>query len=405
MQPESEFLKEGQMMGKKYFVPILWVVFVVGLGLIFSTSTYAAKLSGKAVKIGGLFGVSGVCAEWGTNGKIGAEIAMEEINAAGGIGGLPIEITWYDDECKGAPAIPLLEKLAKQDKVLVVNGPCQSSTIEVMFPKLERVKLVLISFCSSKPGLSAMSKGWGFRNTLTSDKQLDPAVKKWKEKYNIKTAVVLYNSEDAVSSSEGKDIMPVLFEKYGIKLLKMFSFQTQTVDFAPFMTEIKALNPDGIGVGSCYEAGAKIAIEAQRQGIKAPLLGGACNTTPGLIEIGGSAVEGYYGSTAAWVQGNPDPRVIKFVNEFKKRSPAGKDPTYGGLRSYDNMYIIKKVIEEQGVTNKPGDLEKDREKIRNGWAKLKDFPGISGETTMDKFGDGIGGVKTLAVEGGKFVPK
>jgi branched-chain amino acid transport system substrate-binding protein len=388
-------------MERKFWFPILSVVV---LGLIFANPA-AAKLAGKAVKIGGLFGVSGVCAEWGMNGRIATEIAVEEINAAGGIGGVPIEIVWYDDECKGAPAIPLLEKLAKQDQVLAVNGPCQSATIEVMFPKLERVKLVLVSFCSAKVGLSAMSKGWGFRNTLTSDKQLEPAVKMWKEKYNIKTAVVLYNSEDAVSAGEGKDIMPMLFKKYDIKLLKMFSFQTQTVDFAPFMTEVKALNPDGIGVGSCYEAGAKIAIEARRQGINAPLLGGACNSTPGLIDIGGKAVEGYYGSTAAWIQGNPDPRVIKFVQEFKKRSPAGKDPTYGGLRAYDNMYIFKKIMEEGGVTNKPGDLEKDREKIRNGWAKLKDFPGISGPTTMDEHGDGIGGVRTLAVEGGKFVVK
>lgn len=389
-------------MKKRYFIFLLLVVFVWAGVFSFTPAQAAPKLAGKTVKIGGLFGVSGVCAEWGMNGKVGAEIAAEEINAAGGIGGLPIEIVWYDDECKGAPAIPLLEKLAKQDKVLVVNGPCQSSTVEVMFPKLERIKLVLISFCSSKPGLSAMSKGWGFRNTLTSDKQLEPAVQIWKEKYKIKTAVVLYNSEDAVSASEGKNIMPELFEKYGIKLLKMFSFQTQTMDFAPFMTEIKALNPDGIGVGSCYEAGAKIAIEARRQGVNAPLLGGACNSTPGLIDIGGKAVEGYVGSTAAWVQGNPDPRVIKFVSEFKKRSPAGKDPTYGGLRSYDNMYIIKKIIEEGGVTNKPGDLEKDRVKIRDGWAKLKDYPGISGVTTMDNVGDGTGGVKTMMVEGGKF---
>jgi branched-chain amino acid transport system substrate-binding protein len=389
-------------MKPRYFMAIF---LVIGVSLFFFAPSHAAKLEGKGVKIGGLFGVSGVCAEWGTNGKIGTEIAVEEINAAGGIGGLPIEITWYDDECKGAPAIPLLEKLAKQDKVLVVNGPCQSSTVEVMYPKLERTKLVLIAFCSSKPGLSALGKGWGFRNTLTSDKQLEPVIKKWKERYNIKTAVVLYNSEDAVSMSEGKGIMPVLFEKYGIKLLKMFSFQTQTVDFAPFMTEIKALNPDGIGLGSCYEQGAKIAIEARRQGINAPLIGGACNSTPGLIEIGGKAVEGYYGSTAAWVVGNPDPRMQKFVKEFKKRSPAGKEPTYGGTRAYDNMYIIKKVIEEQGVTNKPGDLEKDREKIRNGWAKLKNFPGISGVTTMDEVGDGVGGVMSLAVEGGQFVVK
>ncbi len=387
-------------MEKKHVLPILFILIV---SLVLLPSAHAGKLSGKSVKLGGLFGVSGVCAEWGVNGKIGSEIALEEINKSGGIGGLPVEITWYDDECKGAPAIPLLEKLAKQDKVLVVNGPCQSSTVEVMFPKLERVKLVLISFCSSKPGLSAMGKGWGFRNTLTSDKQLEPAIKIWKDKYKIKTAVVVYNSEDAVSASEGKDIMPKLFEKHGIKLLKMFSFQTQTVDFAPFMTEIKALNPDGIGLGSCYEAGAKIAIEARRQGVKGQFVGGACNSTPGIIEIGGSAIEGYVGSTAAWIQGNPDPRVIKFVSEFKKRSPAGKDPTYGGLRGYDNMYIIKKIIEESGVTNKPEDLEKDREKIRQGWAKLKDYPGISGVTTMDQHGDGTGGVKTLMVEGGKFV--
>lgn len=386
-------------MEKKFWLPIVGLVV---LGLIF-TGPVSAKMEGKSVKIGGLFGVSGVCAEWGTNGKIGTEIAVEEINAAGGIGGLPIEIVWYDDECKGAPAIPLLEKLSKQDDVLVVNGPCQSSTIEVMFPKLERNKLVLVSFCSAKPGLSAMSKGWGFRNTLTSDKQLEPAVKIWKEKYKIKTAVVLYNSEDAVSASEGKDILPVLFKKNGVNLLKMFSFQTQTMDFAPFMTEIKALKPDGIGLGSCYEAGGKIAIEAERQGVKALFVGGACNSTPGLIEVGGKAVEGYIGSTAAWIQGNPDPRVLKFVAEYRKRSPAGKEPTYGGLRAYDSIYIMKKIIESEGVTNKPSDLEKDREKIRNGWAKLKDYPGIAGQTTMDNVGDGTGEVKSVMVQNGKFV--
>jgi len=392
-------------MKKRYVFPIVVLVFVFALSLIFSTSAEAARLHGKKVKIGAMYAVTGICAEWGMAAKISGDLAVEEINAAGGIGGVPIEVTWYDYECKAAPAIPIVEKLAKQDKVLVVNGPCQSSAVEVIYPKLERLKLVLISFCSSKPGLSAMGKGWGFRNTLTSDKQLDPVVKKWKERYNIKTAVILYNSEDAVSTSEGKAIMPVLFEKYGIKLLKMYTFQTHTLDFAPFMTEIKALNPDGIGVGSCYEHGAKIAIEAHRQGVKAPLIGGACNSTPGLIEIGKEAVEGYYGSTAAWIVGNPDPRMVRYLKEFKKRSPGGKEPPYSGPRSYDNMYIIKKIMEEEGVTNKPEDLDKDKEKIRNGWAKLKDYPGIAGVTTMDAVGDGIGGVMSLVVEGGKFIAK
>ncbi len=310
-------------MKRNSFLLVIMVALLLVAGLIMAPQSHAGNLSGKTVKIGAIYSISGVCAEWGMAAKIAGEIAVEEINAAGGIGGVPIEVTWYDAACKAGPAIPVLEKLAKQDKVLVVNGPCQSSICEVIFPKLNRLKLVLVSFCSSKPGLSALSS-WGFRNTLTSDKQLDPAVRKWKKRYDIKTAVILYNSEDAVSTVEGKKIMPVLFKKHGIKLLKMYTFQTKTLDFAPYMTKIKALKPDGIGVGSCYEAGAKIAIEARRQGIKAPLLGGACNSTPGLIEIGGKAIEGYYGSTAAWIVGNPDPRMVRFLEKFKRRSPGGK---------------------------------------------------------------------------------
>lgn len=385
---------------KKFF--ILSIIFTVIL--VFTAYSHAQKLSGKSVMLGGLYSITGICAEWGMGAKIGAEIARDEINAKGGIGGIPLDISiWYDYECKAAPAIPLIEKLATRDKVLAVNGPCQSSAVEVIFPKLDRLKLVSVSYCSSAPGLSALSKDrWGFRNTLTSDKQLEPAVRKWKKAYNIKTAVILYNSEDRVSTSEGRDILPVLFKKHDIKVLEMFTFQSGTVDFAPYMTKIKALNPDGIGLGSCYEHAAKISIEAKRQGIKAPAVMGACSTTPGYIEIAREAAEGTYGSTAAWID-DPDPRVVKFVTEFKKRSPGNKPPTYGGVRSYDNIYIFKKIIESEGVTNKPEDLEKDREKIRRGWAKLKDFPGIAGLTTMDEVGDGVGEVKTLIVKGGKFL--
>ena len=380
-----------------------WLGTALALCLIlaFGQTSHAAKLHGKSLKIGHLACLSGICAEWGAAAKIGMTIALEEIHASGGIGGLPVEVIEYDDEGKGAPAIPLLERLVNQDKVLAINGPCQSSTFEVLARKLDRLQIVIVSYCSSAPGLSALSP-WAFRNTLTSDKQLEPTVRRWQRAYNIKTAVILYNDEDRVSTAEGRDILTKLFEKNGIKLLEMFTFQSKTVDFAPYITKIKALNPDGIGLGSCYEAGAKIAIEARRQGVKAPLVGGACNSTSGLIEIGGPAVEGYYGSTAAWID-SPDPKVVKFVREFQKRSTGGKKPVYGGLRSYDNAYLFKKIIEEGGVTNNPDDLEKDRERIKNGWAKVKDFPGISGLTTMDAVGDGIGEVKTLVVKGGVFI--
>jgi branched-chain amino acid transport system substrate-binding protein len=144
------------MVKQKSFLPILIIAFFLVSVLTLAPSAQAGKLSGDTVKIGGIYSVSGVCAEWGTAAKISAEIAVEEINAAGGIGGVPIEMVWYDVGCKAPPAIPVVEKLAKQDKVLVVNGPCQSSVCEVIFPKLNRLKFLLLqtgSVCSEPLGI------------------------------------------------------------------------------------------------------------------------------------------------------------------------------------------------------------------------------------------------------------
>lgn len=110
------------MIKRNYLLPVLVVLFV-GLSLVFGSSSQAGKVYGKSIKLGGIYSVSGVCAEWGNAAKIASEIAIEEINAAGGVGGVPIEQVWYDVGCKAPAAIPVVEKLAKQDKVLAVNGP------------------------------------------------------------------------------------------------------------------------------------------------------------------------------------------------------------------------------------------------------------------------------------------
>ena len=110
-------------MRRKFVLPFWMVALLAVMSLIFVPSTQAGKLYGDKIKLGAIYSISGVCAEWGMAAKIASEIAIEEINAAGGIGGLPVEQVWYDVGCKAPPAIPVVEKLAKQDKVLAVNGP------------------------------------------------------------------------------------------------------------------------------------------------------------------------------------------------------------------------------------------------------------------------------------------
>jgi branched-chain amino acid transport system substrate-binding protein len=358
----------------------------------------AGQLSGRKVRLGAMVPLTEKGAEWGQSSKASMEIAAEEINAAGGIGGLPLEILYYDTRAKESEGLNIINRLAERDKVLAVVGPCFSSLFEIIAPLLDRLQVAMISMCSSKPGLSALSK-WALRNTLTSDKQLKPVVAAWAKEYGVKKAVIIHDLEDAVSRAEGSKILPGLLKANGIELLDVLTYRTKDTDFSAQITKAKSLGAQGIAFGSCYQQAAAIAKEAHKQGLKVPMVGGACAGAPGFVTIGGSAAEGAYMSTAAWID-DPRPKVREYVKKIVKKY--GKKPPYGGPRAYDNIYALKEIIENSGVTNKSGDLASDREKVRAGFAALKGWNGVAGEITMNEVGDGAGATAILKVVNGQY---
>jgi branched-chain amino acid transport system substrate-binding protein len=371
------------------------------VSFMFSSHEAAAKLEGRNVKIGCMASLTGKGAEWGQTAKLSMEIAVEEINAKGGVGGLPIELICYDTQTLEAEALKVVSRLAERDKVLAISGPCFSSEFETIAPQLDsQIKTVINSYCSAKPGLSDMSK-WAFRNTLTSDKMLKPVVAAWVKAYNLKKVVIIYDAEDAVSMAEGDKILPVLLKQNGVEVLDKLTYRTKDTDYSAQVTKAKSLGAEGIAFGSCYQNAGAIAKEAAKQGFKVPMVGGACAGAPGFIEIAGPAAEGAYMATAAWLD-DPRPEVQAYVKKFVARNN-GKLPPYGGPRAYDIIYSYKYCIEKSGVTNKPADLDSDRDKIRGCLAQMKNFPGVAGEITMDEHRDGAGSSAILKVVNGKYV--
>jgi len=359
-----------------------------------------AKLAGRNVKIGCQVSLTGKGAEWGQAAKVSMEIAVEEINAKGGIGGLPIDLICYDTQTSEAEALKTVSRLVERDRVLAIAGPCFSSEFEAIAPQLDtQLKTVINSYCSAKPGLSAMSK-WAFRNTLTSDKQLKPVVDAWVAEYHPKKVVIIYDAEDAVSKAEGVSVLPALFKEHGIEILDMLSYRTKDTDYSAQITRAKSLGAEGIGLGSCYQNAGAIVKEAHKQGLMVPVVGGACASAPGFVEIAGKAAEGAYMSTAAWID-DPRPEVQAYVKKVVPR--LGGKPPYSGPRAYDIIYSYKYCIEKSGVTNNPSDLESDRDKIRGCLAGLKGFPGVGGEITMNEVRDGAGASAILKVVNGQYV--
>jgi branched-chain amino acid transport system substrate-binding protein len=365
------------------------------------SNAQTAKLEGRTVKIGCLVPLTGKGAEWGQGAKPSMEIAVEEINAKGGIGGLPIQLICYDDQTLESEALQQMSRLVDRDKVLAVVGPCFSGPFETIAPQLDdRFKTPIDSYCSAKPGLSAMSK-WAFRNTLTSDKQLKPVVDAWLKEYKIKKVVIIYDAEDAVSKGEGAAVLPKLLKDHGVEIIDSLTYRTKDTDYSAQVTKAKSLGAEGVALGACYQNAAAIAKEMQKQGFNVPIIGGACAGAPGYIEIAGKAAEGTYMSTAAWLD-DPRPEVQSYVAKIKPRLN-GQLPPYSGPRSYDIVYSFKYCFEKAGITNKPADLDSDRDKIRQCLGTLNDFPGVAGPITMDEVRDGTGITAILKVVNGRYI--
>ncbi|MBI3091512.1 MAG: ABC transporter substrate-binding protein [Candidatus Tectomicrobia bacterium] len=360
-----------------------------------------SKLAGKEVTLGMLIPLTGPLGPEAIRLRIGANLAVQEINASGGIGGLPIRIIEYDTRNNPGDGIRLIKKLAQEDKVLEVIGPLTSTECEIVFPIANQLKIVATSPSAAAPGIGARNRPWAFRTALSSEKLNRPLVKRWVAKHGLKTAVIITDSKDRFSFSYGTQAMPPLLEEAGVKILDRPMFVQGDVDFSAHVTKIKTQKPDALVVAALYTEGSNIVREVRRQQVPVQIIGGIPLGSAQFITLGGEAVENAYVVSSFW-DGNPTPFIKQFIDKFIAAHPQQQPPNDTSANAYDTVYITKKIIEAGGVTNKPEDLASDREKIRRGWESLKDYPGVGGTMTLNKDGDAEKEGYLLQVRGGKF---
>src|SRR5271157_1965103 len=213
------------------------------LGLL--TATAASAVIGGAAQaqdltLGYLPALAGPFATLSRTDEIAAQIAIEEINAGGGIAGKKLRIVSFDTSGKPDQAVVGLNKLAEDDKVLAVIGPFSSGECRVVFPAAERAGVVSMSMASSAPKL-AEPFTYGLRNT-SDEGYLFSRLMRALQEHNlpVATAAIAYATDDVVSKTMGEIVLPNVMKKAGTDIKLSVTFQNQAFDLAPQVSQLVA---------------------------------------------------------------------------------------------------------------------------------------------------------------------
>ncbi len=383
---------------------------LAGAFILSAIAAHAAD-SGREIRIGAIVPSSGPFAEWGRTNTVTLRMLEKEINDAGGVDGGRLKLVILDDAAKPAQAANNLRKLAGDDKVLAVAGPLTSSACEVTFPVANQMKVVATSQASSKPGVAAANRPWAFRNTVDEGIFAKTSVPFYKDSFKIASVAVVYDAKDAVSTAIATRIMPAVMKENGIKVLNEsnpVSFNTGDLDVSAQVTSLKSLNPDGIVIGADYSQAVTVLREMKRQGFTKPVIGGSPLISSAILK---AAPEIPITAPATFYASMPGERPQKFVAELtpllRKESglPPDIEPSMYDANIYEIVSMYLDAVRKAGVTGKPEDLDKDRERIRDHLAKLRNFQGLGGPIGFNDQGDAVKAFYIVLGENGAWTTK
>jgi branched-chain amino acid transport system substrate-binding protein len=374
-------------------------------GLIVMSYVIAGGVAqAQELLLGYLPALAGPFATLSRTDEIAAQIAVDEINAAGGVGGKKIRIISFDTGGKPDQAVVGLRKLAEDDKVLAIIGPFSSGECRVVFPAAERTGIVTMSMASSAPKL-AEPFTYGLRNTSDEGYMFQRVMKTLQEKkYPIATASIAYATDDVISKTMGEVVLPNVMKQFGTEVKGSVTFQTQAFDLATQVSQLKAQPTELIGIGSGPEPAIRLAQELRRQGVAGRLVAGSTIGDSELARRMGNDGNGTVIPTTFY-SGVSD-KAKKFEDELIKRAKAAgierSSASQFEAATYDIVQFYAHAMKEAKVTGDAATLAADRTAMRDVLRAMPPFAALEGPISFGKNGDALKPVYVIEMQAGRW---
>ena len=347
---------------------------------------------GKEMKIGLITPLSGDVKTFGESVKNAFEIAVEEANAKGGVGGMKIATVIVDDRNDPTEASNAANLLINQHRVKAIVGSVTSKTTIPVSDLAQSSRIPTITGTATNPKVTVADgkrKDYMFRSCYTDSFQGTVMAKFAREALRASAAAVLYDTSNDYSKGIA-EVFRDAFTRMEGNVTAYESYGKDDVDFSALLTKVKASNPDVLFLPDYYNKVGLIAKQAREKGLTATLIGPDGWDSPELVKVGGEAIEGGYFSNH-YSPEDTRPEVVNWVRKYREKFQQTPDAL--GTLTYDATNMLLEAI-RRANSDDPG-------KIRDALASLRGFEGVTGNFTMDENGDPIKSAVIIQIRDGK----
>lgn len=327
-----------------------------------------AQTKGEPVMVGVSGPLTGQYAQYGADWQRGFDLAVEEVNASGGIGGRPLAYTFEDTQADPRQSVAIAQKFVGDPRIVMELGDFSSAASMAASPIYQRGRLVQFGFTNSHPDFT---KGGDYMWSNAPNQADDmPVLAAYARKLGLKSFGIAYINSDWGRTS--KDLFVKAAQANGANVVGAEAYLPNEQDFRSLLVRLRDAKPDSLILVSYYPDGAALMRQVRAEQIALPVVAAGSVYSPKFLELGGDAVNGVY-TTTNFFPGDKRPVVQRFVGGYQAKYHVL--PGAYNARAYDAMMVAATLMRDYGAT---------RQGVHDGLAKAKDIPSVVfGSITFD----------------------
>jgi branched-chain amino acid transport system substrate-binding protein len=319
-----------------------------------------AQTKGEPVLVGVSGPLTGQYAQYGADWKRGFDLALDVVNAAGGIAGRPLAYVFEDTQSDPRQAVAVAQKFVADPRIIVELGDFSSAASMAASPIYQRGRLVQFGFTNSHPDFT---RGGDYMWSNAPNQADDmPVLADYARRLGLKNFAVAYINSDWGRTS--KDLFVKAVEANGARVAAAEAYLPDEKDFRSLLVRLRDAKPDSLILVSYYPDGAELVRQMRSLEMALPVVAAGSVYSPKFLELGGEAVNGVY-TTTNFFPGDTRPVAQHFVAGYQAKYHT--EPGAYSARAYDAMIVVASVMYQFGAT---------RAAVHDGLAKVDNIPSV-----------------------------